>query len=72
MQPMLIHPQIDPVALQLGPVAVHWYGLTYLVAFALFMFLGSRRLRQAPFNTAPAGQAPWTFKDVEDLSLIHI
>ena len=32
---MLIHPQIDPVALQLGPVAVHWYGLTYLAAFGL-------------------------------------
>jgi phosphatidylglycerophosphatase A len=33
---MLIHPQINPIALQLGPVAVHWYGLTYLAAFALF------------------------------------
>ena len=43
---MLIHPQIDPVALQLGPVALHWYRLTYLAAFALFMWLGSRRLRQ--------------------------
>jgi len=25
---MLIHPQIDPVALQIGPLAIHWYGLT--------------------------------------------
>ena len=45
---MLMHPQIDPVALQLGPVAIHWYGLTYLAAFGLFLFLGSRRLRHAP------------------------
>jgi len=30
---MLVHPQFDPVALQLGPVAIHWYGLMYLVAF---------------------------------------
>ncbi|MDP3826947.1 MAG: prolipoprotein diacylglyceryl transferase, partial [Polaromonas sp.] len=41
---MLIHPTIDPVALQLGPLAIHWYGLTYLAAFGLFLFLGLRRL----------------------------
>ncbi len=71
MLPMLIHPQIDPVALQLGPVAVHWYGLTYLAAFALFLFLGSRRLRQAPFN-ALQGQAAWSFKDVEDILFLGV
>ena len=71
MLPMLIHPQIDPIALQLGPVAVHWYGLTYLAAFALFMFLGSRRLRQAPFNTLTGPQA-WTFKDVEDILFLGV
>ena len=31
---MMIHPQYDPVALSLGPVEVHWYGLMYLLAFA--------------------------------------
>ncbi len=31
---MMIHPQYDPVALALGPVEVHWYGLMYLLAFA--------------------------------------
>ena len=36
---MLTYPQFDPVALRIGPVAVHWYGLTYLAAFALFMLL---------------------------------
>ena len=30
----MIHPQFDPVALSLGPVEVHWYGLMYLLAFA--------------------------------------
>lgn len=30
---MFIHPHIDPVAVQLGPLAVHWYGLMYLVGF---------------------------------------
>src|SRR6218665_1352741 len=37
---MLIYPSIDPVALQIGPLAIHWYGLSYLAAFGLFMLLG--------------------------------
>ena len=66
---MLIHPQIDPIALQLGPVAVHWYGLTYLVAFGLFLFLGARRLRQPAFA---AGQGAWSFKDIEDILFLGV
>src|SRR6218665_355492 len=46
---MLISPPIDPVALQIGPLAIHWYGLSYLAAFGLFMLLGCRRLRHPPF-----------------------
>ena len=63
---MLIHPQINPVALQLGPLSVHWYGLTYLCAFALFMWLGRLRLRHAPFAHLSGAQA-WKYKDVEDI-----
>lgn len=59
---MLVHPQFDPVALALGPVQVHWYGLTYLVAFGLFLFLAGLRVRQPSF--AGAG---WARRDVEDL-----
>jgi phosphatidylglycerol---prolipoprotein diacylglyceryl transferase len=59
---MLVHPQFSPVALQLGPVAIHWYGLTYLVAFGLFLWLGSLRVRQPQF-----AQAGWTRRDIEDL-----
>jgi len=44
--------QIDPVALQLGPVAIHWYGLTYLVAFAAAWWLGIRRLRAGRFGVS--------------------
>ncbi len=29
----MLAPQIDPVALQLGPIAIHWYGLMYVFAF---------------------------------------
>ena len=29
----MIYPDFDPVALQLGPLAIRWYGLTYLAGF---------------------------------------
>lgn len=44
---MLVHPQFDPVAFSLGPLAVRWYGLMYLVGFALFWGLGRLRARDA-------------------------
>ena len=43
---MLTHPQIDPVAIHLGPLGVHWYGLMYLLGFVLFLLLGKYRLRK--------------------------
>ena len=43
---MLIHPQIDPIAVSIGPLAVRWYGLMYLVGFGLAFFLGRRRILQ--------------------------
>ena len=72
---MLIHPQIDPVALQIGPIAIHWYGLTYLAAFALFMWLGRLRLRHPPFNRLQGnmqGNSAWAFKDVEDILFLGV
>ncbi|WP_460479434.1 prolipoprotein diacylglyceryl transferase [Comamonas humi] len=63
---MLMYPHIDPVAVQIGPLAVHWYGLTYLAAFGLFMLMGIRRLRHQPFASV-VDPAPWTRKDVEDI-----
>lgn len=42
---MLPYPQIDPVALALGPLQVHWYGLMYLVGIGGGWWLASRRLR---------------------------
>ncbi len=43
---MLVHPDFDPVALRLGPLAVKWYGLMYLVGFTAGFWLGRRRIRQ--------------------------
>lgn len=59
---MLVHPQFDPIAIQIGPVAIHWYGLTYLLAFGLFLWLAALRVRQRQY--ASAG---WQRTDVEDL-----
>ncbi len=36
---------IDPIAVNLGPVAVHWYGLMYLAAFVTAWWLGRKRIR---------------------------
>lgn len=43
---MLQYPQLDPVAISLGPVKVHWYGLTYLVGFVAGWWLGRLRTRK--------------------------
>lgn len=47
---MLIHPQFDPVALHLGPLAVRWYGLMYLAGFMAFLWLGKARARTQPWH----------------------
>jgi phosphatidylglycerol:prolipoprotein diacylglycerol transferase len=44
---MLVHPQFDPVAFRIGPLAVRWYGLMYLVGFLAFSWLGRMRARQS-------------------------
>jgi len=36
----------DPVFLHLGPLKIHWYGISYLVAFIQFLILGKYRARQ--------------------------
>jgi phosphatidylglycerol:prolipoprotein diacylglycerol transferase len=43
---MLTYPNIDPVALHLGSLKIHWYGVMYLVAFAAAWWLGTRRANQ--------------------------
>jgi len=68
---MLIHPEIDPVALQLGPLAIHWYGLTYLAAFGLFLFLANLRLRHQPYASL-SGAAAWSRRDVEDILFLGV
>jgi phosphatidylglycerol:prolipoprotein diacylglycerol transferase len=54
---MLVHPQFDPVAIQIGPVAVRWYGLMYLVGFVGGLLLGRVR----------AKRVGWSYRDLDDL-----
>ena len=56
---MFVHPQFDPIAIQIGPVAIHWYGLMYLVGFALVWLLGNWRIKH--------GKTDLTQRDLEDL-----
>jgi phosphatidylglycerol---prolipoprotein diacylglyceryl transferase len=56
---MLQHPDIDPVAFSLGPLAVRWYGLMYLAGFAAAWWLGRRRIAQ--------GMSPVTREQFESL-----
>ena len=62
---MLVHPQFDPIAFQIGPVAVRWYGLMYLVAFVLFAALGKYRARQNLLTG-------WHSRDVDDMLLYGV
>lgn len=50
---------IDPIAISLGPLQVHWYGIMYLVAFGSAWLLGSYRARQA--------DSGWSEQQLSDL-----
>jgi len=43
---MLIHPQIDPIAIAVGPLAIRWYGLMYLVGFGAAFLLARSRIKR--------------------------
>ena len=56
---MLTYPQFDPVALSLGPISIHWYGIMYIVAFGGAWLLASHRAKQNP--------GAWTPDQISDL-----
>jgi phosphatidylglycerol:prolipoprotein diacylglycerol transferase len=56
---VLQHPDIDPIAIAIGPVKVHWYGIMYLVGFAGAWWLGRLRA-QRPGSS-------WNAEQVSDL-----
>lgn len=56
---MLHWPQFNPIAFHLGPIAVHWYGLTYLVGFIAAWALGVYRAKRS--------QGEWRSEQLSDL-----
>jgi phosphatidylglycerol:prolipoprotein diacylglycerol transferase len=56
---VLNYPQFDPVALQIGPLAIRWYGLMYLVGFVGGWYLARRRAQRP--------DSPVTRAQVDDL-----
>lgn len=57
---MLVHPEFDPVAIHIGPLGIHWYGLMYLAGFLALLWLGKWRIRSNP-------QCGWTEKQLDDV-----
>lgn len=49
----MIAPDIDPVALQLGPLKIHWYGVMYLVGFLGGWWLGVYRAKRPASGWQP-------------------
>ncbi|WP_290702258.1 prolipoprotein diacylglyceryl transferase [Amphritea sp.] len=56
---MLIYPNIDPIAVSIGPLKIHWYGLMYLVGFGAAWLLACHRAGKPNSN--------WTKDQVSDL-----
>ena len=57
---MLPFPSINPIALQLGPIAIHWYGLAYLTGIGCCWWLLARRAQAS-------GAGAWSPKALADL-----
>lgn len=56
---MLTYPDFDPIVFNIGPLAVHWYGLMYLLGFSLAWGLGQWRARNPNYG--------WNKEQVNDL-----
>ena len=56
---MLTYPHINPVAVSIGPLKVHWYGIMYLIGFVGAWWLARHRARR-PGST-------WLPLEIDDL-----
>jgi phosphatidylglycerol:prolipoprotein diacylglycerol transferase len=59
LKKMLPYPNIDPVAISIGPLKVHWYGLMYVIGIGATWWLARKKTERPGF--------PWTAAQVEDL-----
>ena len=56
---MLIHPEFDPVLLNLGKIQVHWYGVMYLLGFSCAYLLGKHWVAK--------GRTPFKSEHIDDV-----
>lgn len=63
---VLQFPDIDPVAIHLGPLKIHWYAITYIVGFIVGYLLMVRRLKHEPYRSITK-PAPYSREFIEDL-----
>jgi len=61
---VLTFPGIDPIALQIGPVAIHWYGIAYIAGILFGWWYAKRLVGNA--KLWPGGRAPLTADDLDD------
>ncbi len=62
---MFVHPGFDPIVFSLGPIAARWYGLMYVVGFALVWWFGRLRIKANP-------KGFWQKKDLDDVMFYGI
>ena len=60
---MLVHPNFDPVAVQLGPFAVHWYGVMYVLGFSGVYLYWKYRIKTFPTSVG----SQWNTERASDL-----
>jgi phosphatidylglycerol:prolipoprotein diacylglycerol transferase len=69
VQALLPFPNFDPIAVHLGPLAIRWYALTYIVGIVIGWWLVLRMLRSKPLWSPPPwnGKPPATEEQIGDL-----
>src|SRR5918911_452937 len=60
-------PNIDPVIVHIGPVAIRWYGVGYIVGILFAWWYANRLIANG--RLWPGGQSPLTPEDIDDLLL---
>ena len=60
---VLTYPNLNPIALKLGPLEIHWYGIMYMLAFIIGYALLRRRVHHEPYTDEPS----WSADDVSSV-----
>jgi phosphatidylglycerol:prolipoprotein diacylglycerol transferase len=66
---LLTYPQIDPVLIEIGPIAIRWYALAYIAGILLGWWYAVRLVRKTSLWTAWGGQPPMSDREIDDFIL---